>query len=52
VDGTIDSTAAEQRGIRGIDDRIDPQAGDVARGQPDACGNFGENGHGPNSDDG
>ncbi len=52
VDRAVDPTAAEQRGVRRIDDRIDPQAGDVARGQPDACGNFGENGHGPNSDDG
>ena len=41
VDRAIHSTAAEQRGVRRIDDRIDPQAGDVARGQADACGNLG-----------
>src|SRR6266436_10446850 len=47
VDRAIDPTAAEQRGVRRIDDRIDPQAGDVPRGQADAGGKFGKNGHGP-----
>jgi len=36
ADLAIDSTASERRGVRRIDDRIDLQAGDVARGQADA----------------
>jgi hypothetical protein len=30
MDGTIDATPAEQRGVGGVDDRIDVQPGDVA----------------------
>jgi hypothetical protein len=31
VDGAIDPTAAQQRGVGGIDDRIDGKPGDVAK---------------------
>ena len=35
VDGPVDPAAAEQGGVGGVDDRVDPLGRDVALGEPD-----------------
>jgi hypothetical protein len=37
MDGAIDPASAEQRGVSGIDDRIDIEPGDIAGKEPDAA---------------
>ena len=38
VDRAVDATAAEQRAVRGVHDRVGGLCGDVALDEPDASG--------------
>src|SRR5262245_53783768 len=47
MDRAVDTTATEKRGVGGIDDRIDPQAGYVAGGHANTSRNIMRLGHDP-----